>query len=99
MTIKEIQDRIVTGEYVFSEHSVKRMIQRSISRIEIEQAVIAGEIIEEYYDDKYTPSCLIYGRNDARRNLHIHVSFPPTVVIITVYDPDPKEWIDYKVRR
>ena len=99
MTIKEIQDKIINKEYRFSDHSVKRMIQRNISRGEVEQAVAAGEIIEEYPADKYSPSCLVYGKSDAGRNLHIHISFPPAVVIITVYDPDPKEWIDYKVRR
>jgi len=99
MTIKEIQDRITTGEYRFSDHSVKRMFQRNIRRLEIERAILTGEIIEEYHDDKYSPTCLIYGRSETGRDLHIHISFPPTVVIITVYDPDPKEWVDCRVRR
>jgi crotonobetainyl-CoA:carnitine CoA-transferase CaiB-like acyl-CoA transferase len=35
----------------------------------------------------------------AGRGLHVHVSLPPKVVIITTYEPDPKEWIDCRVRR
>ena len=99
MIIKEIKDKIRSGEYRFSDHAVKRMIKRSINRSETEDAVMAGEIIEEYLDDKYSPSCLIYGRTRGGRDLHVQVSLPPLVVIITAYEPDESEWIDYRFRR
>jgi hypothetical protein len=99
MTIKGIRDRIKRGQYRFSDHSVKQMIKRKVNRQEIEAVILTGQIIEEYPDDKYTPSCLVYGKTKQGRDLHVQVSFPPTVVIITAYDPDPKEWVDCKVRR
>ena len=99
MTIERIKDKIRTGKYRFSDHAVKRMIKRAINRYEIEDAIIAGEIIEEYPEDKYSPSCLVYGKTRKGRNLHIQLSLPPAVVIITVYEPDESEWIDCKVRR
>lgn len=99
MEIQEIRVKIAVGEYRFSDHAVKRMIQRSIDRIEIEEAVLYGEIIEEYPDDKYSPSCLIYGKTKSGRNLHVQISIPPSVVIITAYDPDEAEWINNRVRR
>jgi hypothetical protein len=99
MEIEEIRVKISVEEYRFSDHAVKRMIKRNIERIEIEEAVITGEIIEEYPDDKYSPSCLIYGRTKSNRHLHVQVSIPPTVVIITAYEPDESEWINYRVRR
>ena len=99
MEIKGIRVKISIGEYRFSDHAVKRMIKRTIDRTEIEEAVFSGEIIEEYPDDKYSPSCLIYGRSKADRHLHVQLSLPPTVVVITAYDPDETEWIDYRVRR
>ena len=52
MTIKAIQDKIERGEYRFSDHAVKRMIKKSIDRHEVEEALLGGEIIEEYPDDK-----------------------------------------------
>ena len=61
--------------------------------------ILSGEIIEEYPDDKYSPSCLIYGKTEVGRDLHIQVTYPPTVVVITVYGPDPKEWVDCRTRR
>lgn len=98
MTITGIQDRIRQGDYRFSDHAVKRMIERSISRQEVEEAILNGEIIEEYPEDKYSPSCLVFGCTGRGRPLHVQVSLPPKVVIITVYEPDPRQWVDYRRR-
>jgi hypothetical protein len=75
------------------------MIKRSIQTFEIEETISKGEIIEHYPEDKYSPSCLIYGKTQTGRDLHVHVSLPPKVVIITTYEPDTKEWIDCRIRR
>ncbi len=99
MTLKEIQDIIISENYHFSEHAVKRMILRFIDRHEIEESILDGEIIEEYPDDKYSPSCLVYGKTQKGRDLHIQISFPPYVVIITAYEPNPEEWVNYRLRR
>jgi len=99
MIIKKIKDKIQKEEYRFSDHAVKRMISRSIDRSEVEDVITRGEVIEEYPDDKYSPSCLIYGRTKKGRDLHVQASLPPTVIIITVYEPESSEWINYKIRR
>jgi len=99
MELDEIRAGITTGNYRFSDHAVKRMIRRSIDRIEVEEEILTGEIIEEYPDDKYSPSCLVYGVLKTRRHLHVQLSLPPAVTVITAYDPDASEWIDYRVRR
>jgi len=99
MTIKSIQDKIKESEYRFSDHAVKRMIKNSIGRHEVEEAILDGEIIEEYPDDKYSPSCLIYGKTIEGRNLHVQISLPPKVVVITTYEPDPEEWVNWKIRK
>ena len=94
MKIEEIFKIIENKEYRFSDHAVKRMIERNVSRAEIEESIYNGRIIEEYPEDKYSPSCLIYGQTNKKRDLHIHLSIPPMIVIITVYEPSPEEWID-----
>jgi len=85
MTLDVIRDNIREGQYRFFEHAVKRMIRRSVSRKEIEEVILEGEIIED------SPSCLVYGKTGEGKPLHIQVAFPPVVVIITVYEPDPLE--------
>ncbi len=99
MKISNIQDKIIRGDYRYSDHAVKRMIKRGIDRKEIEQAIESGEIIESYPEDKYSPSCLIYGKTARAKDLHVQVSFPPKVVIITAYEPDQDEWIECRTRR
>jgi len=68
---------------------------------EIRQAVKSGKIIETYPDDKYGPSCLLFGFSKSGRPIHLQCSYPvrPLIKIITVYEPDPAEWIDYQIRR
>ena len=99
MIIEDIQNKIKQGKYSFSDHSVKRMIKRNVTRQQVESAILTGEIIEEYPDDKFSPSGLIYGKTENDKDLHVQVSLPPFVVIITVYEPDPEEWVSCKTRR
>ncbi len=69
MQIDQIREKVSEGEYRFSEHAIKRMIKRFIERFEVEEAIKNGEIIEEYPEDKYSPSCLIYGKTKAERDI------------------------------
>jgi hypothetical protein len=99
MDLELIQKAIASGNYQYSLHAVQRTTERHISRSEIERAISRAEIIEDYPQDKYGPSCLLYGDTDNGRALHIQVSLPPLVKIITVYEPDPKEWENNRVRK
>lgn len=99
MSVIEIRDTIREGKYRVSDHAIKRMIQKSIERYEVVETIFNGEIIEEYPEDKYSPSCLIYGKTNTGRDLHVQVSLPPKVVVITMYPPDPEKWIDCRIRR
>jgi len=58
-------------------------------------------MIEDYADDKYTPSCLLLGFTEVGRPLHMQVSRADTelIRIITLYEPDPDEWYNYSERR
>ena len=99
MTIEEIRENVQIGKYRFSDHAIKRMLKRSIDRSEIVDVIMSGEIIEDYPDDKYSPSFLIYGKTQEGRDIHVQISSPPFCVVITIYEPDPNEWIEYKIRR
>ena len=83
-SLAEIQDKIKEDDYRFSDHAIKRMIERSIERSEVEEAILIGEVIEEYPEDKFSPSCLIYGKTKAEKDLHVQISLPPKVIVITV---------------
>ena len=93
--ISEIQKKVATGEWLYTKHAADRVIERNIWSREVEETVSTGEIIEDYPQDKYGPSCLIFGRTAAGRILHVQISYPSPdeqVKVITVYEPDPHEW-------
>ncbi len=60
-TLQEIQRQLSAGLFVFSHHAFKRAVERNISDSEIMEAGNDIIIIEDYPDDKYSPSCLILG--------------------------------------
>jgi hypothetical protein len=99
MDIQPILDQVRSGMYYWRQHALQRSLERGIREEEVVQALLNGEIIEEYPDDKYGPSCLVLGRTSAGRPVHVHCSLPPTVWIITLYDPDPEAWIDFRTRQ
>jgi hypothetical protein len=99
MDILPIRSAIQQGQLFFTEHAVRQMAKRGIMDDEVREAILAGEIIEEYPEDKYSPSCLIYGNTPQARPLHVQCSLPPRVRVITVYQPDPNEWIEDRQRR
>ena len=100
--LDEIRFKIMQRQYEFSKHAVDQSIIRGISVVDLEQAIAnRSEVIEDYPDDKYGPSCLILGFTNSGRPLHIQCSHPsrPLIKIITTYGPDPDLWIDFKIRR
>ena len=99
--IDNIRDKITRGQFEFSQYAVDQSIIRHISVQELREAIAVGEVIEDYPDDKYGPSCLVFGLTLARRPVHIQCSYPSRLLvkIITLYEPDPRRWVDCKVRR
>lgn len=99
--IEDIRAKFARDEFEFSKHTTDQSILRNISVQEMREAVKLGEIIEDYPEDKYGPSCLIFGFTQAKRPIHVQCSYPscPIIKIVTVYEADPAEWIDFKVRR
>jgi hypothetical protein len=99
--IDEIRRRVARGDFEFSQHAVDQAIIRHISVQELREAIAGGDVIEVYPEDKYGPSCLIFGMTRVGRPIHVQCSAPnrPTVKIVTVYEPDPALWIEFKVRR
>lgn len=86
---------------LFLPHAVKQMSRpdRMITIDEIKEAVLLGEIIEEYPEDQRGESCLLFY---TKENRAIHVVCAPKteyLVIITAYLPASDQWSsDFKKR-
>ena len=98
--IERIKKQVEAENYRFTIHGFERCVERYISPNEVKYAMLSGEVIEDYPEDKYGPSCLIYGVTKEGRILHVQCSIDP-VWVITAYDPtlNPDEWeTDFKRR-
>jgi hypothetical protein len=100
-SLEKIMRQLSLGQFEFSRHAFKRAVERNISELEIKWAGGHARIIEDYPDDKYSPSCLLLGFTETRRPLHIQVSYADSdmVKIITIYEPRENEWVNYSRRR
>jgi len=99
MDISLIQDKIRKGQYYWRQHAIERSIERQVAEEEVAEVILSGEIIEEYSDDKYGPSCLIFGQTRTGRPIHVQCSLPPSEWIITLYEPNLDEWINFRKRK
>ncbi len=97
-----IKSCIKEGKVFWTYHVHMRLQGRYIAREQILAAVDTFEIIEDYPNDKYLPSCLVWAKagNDI---IHIHVALDregANVRIITAYRPTSDKWAaDLKRRR
>ena len=100
-TLSQIQQELAAGQFEFSRHAFRRSVERNIGDEEIREAGEKAETIESYPQDKYSPSGLLLGITRAGRSLHFQISFAESdaTKIITIYEPDSKEWIETRVRR
>ena len=99
--IDDIRDKFAAGLFEFSKHAADQSILRNITMREILEAIGRAEIIEDYPDDKYGPSCLAFGYTQSGRPLHIQCSYPsrPLIKVVTLYEPDSSLWTDFRVRK
>ncbi len=94
MDIKEIKSRVQANQYVYTLHADLERKADGLSLAQVEQAISAGEVLEQYPDTGRGESCLLVGSAD---NIPIHIVCGwrgEKVAIITVYIPGLPKFID-----
>lgn len=100
--LRFIQQCVRQGKVLWTYHVNMRMAGRFIPRKAIVGSHEGYEIIEEYPEDKYLPSYLVYAeyRGDVFHVLFAVDVESDNVRIITAYRPSSEEWEeDFKTRR
>ena len=100
MNINDIRNLCDLGVYRWTEHIIDRIAKRNISRDDVKQALISGEIIEDYPDDYPYPSCLIFSKVN-NNPLHVVCGIGNNELwLITTYYPSLNGWHDdYRTRK
>lgn len=93
------------NKILYSGHAIREMREEEMGIItdqDVYEAVCNGEIIETYPDDLPYPSVLVFGFTGRKRPLHAVCAYnilDGLMIIVTVYQPDPGRWEDYKRRK
>lgn len=102
MNIDDIAASIEAQRIRITDHADEEAAADSLTYAEVLYSAIHGEIIEDYPSDKPYPSCLIFGTNAEEEPIHSVWAYNEQnrwAVLITVYRPDPRRWIDWRERR
>jgi len=82
-------------DLLFLPHAVRQMarFEPMVTPREVRGVVEAGELIEDYPGDPRGHSCLLLGRGDEGRAIHVVCAPKPEyLAIITAYLPRDREW-------
>ena len=87
----------------FTPHALNQMNapEEMISTQEVRSAIFYGEIVEDYPEDVRGHSCLMMGRGNGGRPIHIVCAPKPDyLAVITAYVPTLERWeSDWRARR
>jgi hypothetical protein len=100
--IEAILESIKAKRVRITDHADEEASNDRISLMEALDTISAGEIIEQYPDDKPYPSCLIFSRLRSNEPVHTVWAFNDATkasALITTHRPDPRRWINGKIRR
>jgi len=94
MDIEEIKAKVRANKYVYSLHAEIERRADELTFAQVEEALLSGEILEQYPDTGRGESCLIVG---FAGDVPVHVVCGwrgEKVSLITVYVPRPPKFID-----
>lgn len=85
-----------------SRHALQQMFRRGISVEELKNALMHGQVLKSYEDDKPYPSKLVL---HIQNNIPLHVVYAENPlekvkIVITAYRPDEDVWdTDFKTKK
>ncbi len=99
--LEEVRRFVREARYRLTLHAENERDRDRIPVREIEEALSSSraEIIEDYPADPRGPSLLVLGFTEAGMPIHAVCALAEDLVIITLYRPKPRRWIDWRRRR
>ena len=102
MNISDIIEATLAKRVLLTSHAKAEAEEDSLEFEAIYYSVFGGEIIEDYPRDKPYPSCLVFGMTASVDPIHSVWGYDQgrqIAILITVYRPEPKRWINWRIRR
>ncbi len=88
-----IRQQATAGNIRITRHALGEMTARGISLEELVEAIMWGEVLENYPSHQRGSCCLVSGMTYLGRPLHIVcTTAQPTLIMITAYEPQMPKW-------
>jgi hypothetical protein len=92
--LAKIRAQVAAQEIRFSQHAQQEMTEEGILLDQVLQVIAGARIIENYPDHRRGSCCLLYGVDQAGRNIHIVCTTGQSrLIIVTVYLALPPKWL------
>jgi hypothetical protein len=98
--LARIQAQASAGSVDFTLHAQRELAAETITVAEVLQAIATGQVLENYPTHQRGACCLLYGKTQQHRPLHlVCTTAQRTLIIVTVYEPVPPKWTTPTQRR
>ena len=103
MRLDQISSCVASNNFRLTAHAEFERTADQITLTEIKESLLSArlKIVEDYPNDPRGSSCLAVGFT--KKNMPIHVvcgmGDSGTLIIITIYRPDPQEWSQWDARK
>ena len=100
LTREWISERVRKKEYLLSLHADEERRAEGLDITDLEEALLNGQVLEEYPNDHRGSSCLVYGTSQ-EQPIHVVCGRNKSgwMVVITVYIPSETKWQSPTKRR
>ncbi|MBI2996171.1 MAG: DUF4258 domain-containing protein [Candidatus Melainabacteria bacterium] len=102
MNFEDLKSAIQSDNFRITQHALQEKDADNISILEIKTSIKHAEVIEDYPSSKPLPSCLVLSFNNKNEPIHTVWALDKgsqIAILITVYRPNPKKWVEYKKRK
>lgn len=92
--LEQIRVQAAAENIRITQHAQQEMVEEDITLDEVLQAIVTGQIVENYPEHRRGACCLLNSHAQQGRSLHIVcTTAQPVLIIITVYEPKPPKWV------
>ncbi len=100
IALAAIRAAALAGRWALTRHARERIGRRRIADEQFVQALVGGEVIEDYATVPRGPGALVLGRASDGTPLHAVFALDPsgTLLVITAYVPESPYWLDERTR-
>ncbi|RLA95709.1 MAG: hypothetical protein DRG83_18245 [Deltaproteobacteria bacterium] len=100
VVLRRIRVQAAAENIRITQHTQQEMVEENITLDEVLEAIVTGQILENYPEHRTGACCLFGAVTREGRSLQIVcTTVRPVLIIITVYEPKSPKWITPTHRR